>query len=117
MASPGPVLDTYGTQRWFKDGVLHRDGGLPACQYANGDQSWFKDGKLHRAGDAPAIAWGCYQAWLKNGKLHRDVGPAETDSHTHVFYTHGVARDLASNRGETMVARPVASWSPVLCLI
>lgn len=38
--------DIYGNKRWFKDGLLHRDGDEPAIICANGTRYWYKHGKL-----------------------------------------------------------------------
>jgi ribosomal protein L25 (general stress protein Ctc) len=40
----GYERDEYGTQFWYKDGKLHRDGNLPATIYARGTQFWYKNG-------------------------------------------------------------------------
>jgi len=48
-----PVVDEYGTQRWYENGKLHRINA-PAAIYASGDQFWYKNGKLHRI-NAPAV--------------------------------------------------------------
>ena len=44
-----------GTQRWYKEDKLHRDGDLPAFIGADGTQRWYKEDKLHRDGDLPAF--------------------------------------------------------------
>jgi hypothetical protein len=50
-----PVIDEEGNKRWYRDGRLHRDGDLPAIDWASGNKSWMKDGLLHRDGGKPAI--------------------------------------------------------------
>lgn len=47
------VNGTDGMTRWYKDSVLHREGG-PAIIGKNGYEEWHLNGKLHRA-DGPAI--------------------------------------------------------------
>jgi len=68
-------VDTDGTKRWYKNGVLHREDG-PAVEYVNGTKNWYKNGLLHRD-DGPAIE-GANGAkyWYKNGEYHREDGPA-----------------------------------------
>jgi len=44
-----------GTQSWYKEGVLHRDGDQPAIICWNGTRIWYKEGWLHRDGDKLAI--------------------------------------------------------------
>jgi hypothetical protein len=52
---------------------LHRDGGLPAIEYAIGNKSWWILGKLHRDNDLPAIEWTSgTKVWYILGKCHRD---------------------------------------------
>src|SRR3990167_3422820 len=46
-----------GTQKWRKNGLLHRENDLPACIWANGMNEWYKDGQLHRENDLPACMW------------------------------------------------------------
>ena len=95
------VKDSYGTQRWYKNGKLHRDtppgaepGDLPAVIYTRGGREWYKNDKLHREGDLPAVedSYGT-QKWYKNGKLHRDTPPgAELDDLPAVIYSNGTQR-------------------------
>ena len=95
--------------------MRHRDGG-PAYILADGRQAWFKDGMLHRDGDLPACV--CSDGslgWYVDDKRHRDIGPAQLTPPK--FYEHGIERDIITIRGETMVARSPTSWSPVLCFI
>ena len=59
---------------WYKNGKLHRDGGI-ASHDDEGD-GWYKDGELHRLG-GPAFEGsdGC-RVWYVNGERHREDGPA-----------------------------------------
>ena len=54
---------------WYKTGLLHREGDLPAITYNNGGKEWYKFGKRHRDGNEPAIIY-CNGRleWYKNGK-------------------------------------------------
>lgn len=85
--------------QWFADGVLHRDGDVPAQIETFRDgafkMSWYRDGVLHRDGDLPAVAYyGSYQEaqWWVNGKRHR-IGdkPAQMliDHDTHLWFHNG----------------------------
>ena len=40
--------------KYYKNNKLHRDGDLPAIEYANGSKCWYKNGKRHRDNDKPA---------------------------------------------------------------
>jgi len=48
----GKSLNGNGTERWYKDGLLHREDG-PALINKFGTESWYRDGKYHRE-DGPA---------------------------------------------------------------
>lgn len=66
-------LETANEQVWYKNGLRHRDGDLPAAIGMNGIYYWFKNGKLHRENDLPAIIQADgLQEWYKDGKLHRE---------------------------------------------
>ena len=61
---------------WYKDGLLHREGGLHAVDYGDYLQ-WWVNGKKHREGGLNAVEsyfFGnlCHQEWWVNGNLHRD---------------------------------------------
>jgi hypothetical protein len=63
----GKYTESDGSQRWYKDGNLHREDG-PAIIYPDGTKRWYKDGKRHRE-DGPAIIYSDgTQRWYKNGK-------------------------------------------------
>jgi len=55
----------------YKDGVLHRDGDLPAIEDMDENKKeWYKHGVLHRAiGELSAVE---LPDGSKNGVLHRD---------------------------------------------
>jgi hypothetical protein len=70
-----PIIDQYGTKRWYLNGKLHRLDG-PAIERVNGGKSWYLNGELHREG-GPAIEWvNGHKSWYINGELHREGGPA-----------------------------------------
>jgi hypothetical protein len=71
------VKDINGSLVWYKNGLLHRDGDLPAFISSGGTLGWYKNGKYHRDGDKPAWIWpNGTLVWLKNGDWHRTTGPA-----------------------------------------
>ena len=37
-----------GTQEWYRDGELHRDGDLPAVIHPDGSQEWYRNGIHYR---------------------------------------------------------------------
>jgi len=59
----GLVVGNDKIQRWFANGVLHREDG-PAVEYADGTKFWYRDGKYHRE-DGPAIVW---PSWYVHGE-------------------------------------------------
>ena len=56
-------------------GQFHRDGGLPAIEWADGMKEYWVNGQLHRDGCLPAAEWadGMKEYWV-NGQRHRDGG-------------------------------------------
>lgn len=65
-----------GTMVWRLNGLLHRDGDLPAIWHpdcVDGDGEWYKHGVRHREG-GPAEVFGNTKFWYFNGKAHRDFG-------------------------------------------
>jgi hypothetical protein len=42
----GPCSDAHET--WYYHGKVHRDGGLPAVVFSNGDALWYEHGKMQR---------------------------------------------------------------------
>jgi hypothetical protein len=74
----GPaVFMITGIKEWWIDGKLHRLDG-PAIELPNGDEYWYKEGLKHRDGGLPAISLehGKKLCWIQNGKLHRENAPA-----------------------------------------
>lgn len=51
----GKFTESNGTQKWYKDNLLHRTDG-PGIIYPTGNQEWYQNGKLHRL-DGPALIW------------------------------------------------------------
>ncbi len=80
-----------GTEKWYKNGRLHRDNDLPAVITSYGGQVWCKNGERHRDNDLPAIIVDRdgIQVWYKNGKLHRDHDlPAIILTETQKWWRH-----------------------------
>ena len=51
-------VDEDGNTFWYnQQGKLHREGGLPAIEYADGGKVWFVNGQLHREGGLPACEY------------------------------------------------------------
>ena len=48
------VKEYWGNTEYYKNGVLHRDGDLPAVISARGDLEYWKNGRRHRD-NGPAI--------------------------------------------------------------
>ena len=65
-------VDKNGTVRWYnQQGQLHREGGLPAVEFADGAKQWWFKGQLHREGGLPAgeYATGGKEWWVKNQRV------------------------------------------------
>ena len=73
-----PAIEwAHGTKEYYKNGEWHRDGDLPAIEYASGTKKYYKNGKLHRDGDKPADeSENGSKHYYKNGKMHRETGAA-----------------------------------------
>ena len=71
----GLHLDFYGSQSWYKDGLLHRVDGPAKKSPFDVFEEWWFEGRLHRT-DGPAVITPLTQAWFLNGKRHRIGGPA-----------------------------------------
>ena len=77
LSNIAPLVLEYtgGTEEWYLNGVLHRDGG-PAVQFSDGVNVWHHNGEVHRdGGPAYENAQG-RQVWYRNNKRHREDGPA-----------------------------------------
>ena len=98
----GPAIEWYeGPKVWYKNGQLHRDGGLPAIEGGDGRKEWYVNGKLHRDGGYPAVEYGDGTTieWWVNGELHREGGlPAIEDGYAgNEWYIYD--RELSKEQG------------------
>ena len=67
--------NNWGTSYYNSDGQLHRGGGLPAIERADGSKSYYVNGQLHRGGGLPAVEFADGTKWyFVHGHLHRDGG-------------------------------------------
>ena len=65
-----------GTSLYYKNGSLHRDGNLPAMLGVKGTAKFAVNGQYHRLGGLPAVTWskGPYRnEWWVNGEIERAV--------------------------------------------
>jgi hypothetical protein len=69
LSGPAYIAGHFDCEIWFKEGVLHRDKGLPAIKYGQ-DKMWYVDGDLHRI-DGPAVVSlsGPREFWLEGIKF------------------------------------------------
>src|SRR5271157_3041612 len=68
------IVEVYEDVVYWKNekGQLHRLGGLPAIEWADGDKLYYENGKRHRLGGLPAIEWADGgKEYYENGKHHR----------------------------------------------
>ncbi len=70
----GPaIVDSGGSQYWYRRGKLHRDGDLPAIVTESGVMEWYHKGQHHRGNDLPAtISPNGSRLWYQRGRLHRE---------------------------------------------
>ena len=68
------VKEYWGNTEHYKNGVLHRDGDLPAVISARGDLEYWKNGRRHRD-NGPAIIRkdGGVCSWYKKRCTYRNV--------------------------------------------
>ena len=73
------VVTGFGTTYWYnQQGKLHREGGLPAIQFADGGKAWYVNSQLHREGGLPAIerADGSKEWWVKDQRVTEEQAKA-----------------------------------------
>lgn len=67
------VIHADGGQEYFRHGLRHRDDDLPAVVQADGYSRWYRNGIVHREGDLPAIVHSDGSRWwMQQGRYHRD---------------------------------------------
>ncbi len=73
------------TERWYRNGIIHRDDGPAVIYYENGQKTyefWIRDGIWHRDDGPTRVRYNkdkkIEEHWFRNGKQHREDGPAET---------------------------------------
>jgi hypothetical protein len=66
----------------------NQDPHRPADETSHGDQHWYdRNGLLHRDGDLPATIWrNGDKYWHKNEDVHRELGPAVVRSNGNVEF-------------------------------
>lgn len=75
----GPaVVHTFGDDEYYYNGQLHRDGDLPALTNNRGKiQRYYKHGVMTREGDKPSeYYYGDIKYTNDKGEIHRENGPA-----------------------------------------
>ena len=61
------IKEYWGNTEYYKNGVLHRDGDLPAVISARGDLEYWKNGRRHRDNGPAIIRKDGVCSWYKNG--------------------------------------------------
>ncbi|MBL4898440.1 MAG: hypothetical protein JKX76_02205 [Colwellia sp.] len=90
-----PDISEDGTEKYYQEGKLHRNGDQPAVIMSDGSTKYYQDGKLHRPslnGPAVIMSDGTTQKYYQNGYLHRpdNEGPAVIMSDgTQKYYLYG----------------------------
>jgi hypothetical protein len=93
IATIKPHLEQY----WYKNGMLHRDGDMPAIVYSDGTLIWYNHGQKHRDNDKPAVIYANGDVlWYRHGIIHRgDDKPAVIYSnYTMQWYLDGIGNRL-----------------------
>ena len=69
------IKQTTEGKEWHRNCTLHREGGLPAIERADGRKEWYVNGQLHRDGGLPAVEYADgSKSWYVNGERHREGG-------------------------------------------
>ena len=56
-----------GSKEYWENGQLHRLGGLPAIEFADGGKEYWENDQLHRLGGLPAVEYASgYKAYYEN---------------------------------------------------
>ena len=74
MKYENPRVDSSGNKHWTNEkGETHRDGDLPAIEYADGYKEWWINGDCYRENGLPAIEYANGdKAWYdENGVMLR----------------------------------------------
>jgi len=89
------IIHPNGNETWYYNGLIHREGDLPAMTQHNGkSQYWIKHGQYHRQGAPAIILENGLEEWYTNGKLHREDGPAIVDSvRGNQYWINGVKQE------------------------
>jgi hypothetical protein len=93
----GLIITADGSQRWYKDNLLHREDG-PAMEHSNGTKFWCINDRFHRT-DGPAIefAFGDKE-WYIDGLRHREDGPAIESGVHKSWYFKGKRFNVSSQK-------------------
>lgn len=88
-STPPSFIMADGSQRWMRNGVLHRNGDKPAViNAATGLRMWFVNGYFNRDGDKPAIIAGDGSlAWYKHGNYQRRID-SDGSGYRGIYITH-----------------------------
>jgi len=105
----------FGSTYWYnQQGQLHREGGLPAFEGADGGKEWLVNGQRHREGGLPAIEFADGgKVWHFNGQLHREGGlPAiERADGSKEWYVNG--HHVTEEQAKAMFNKPTCDGKVV----
>ena|ERR1022692_4957689 len=80
----GLVIDSVGDKYYYENDKLHRLGGLPAVEYADGNRCYYEYGLSHRLGGLPA----CDHVYLGD-KFYYEYGNLHCLNRAAVKYKNG----------------------------
>lgn len=99
-------VNDKGDNRWYigraVTKTLHREGDLPAVEYANGRKEWYKHGKRHRDGGLPAVEWadGDKEWWVDGVRYYPDRWTVEPKTNDMVGKTCVITMEPVNNDSE-----------------
>ncbi len=110
----GPAVDieegSYPQRQWWINGKKHREGGLPAVEYADGSKIYYVNDRLHRE-DGPAIVniknKARNQWWINGEKIESATEWIKSINSDYILYnlsdfsdeTFQIVNDLLRDRG------------------
>ena len=95
---------SYKNLTWYQNGVIEREGDLPASIYHKDDykeECWYKNGVLHRDNDLPAVIDKNKKEWYQNGKKHRLNGAAFQSDYIKKYYINN--KELTKEKFEKTI--------------
>jgi len=110
------VVDEDGNTVWYnQQGQLHREGGKPAVERADGTKEWWVNGQPNREGGKPVIEYANGgRVWYVNDEPQRECGltTIEYANGGKVWYANG--KELTEYQAKDMFNKPTSCAGKVV---